>query len=106
MFGRLRWAAMGVLAGAGASLWAERKVKAALARCAPQEVVSRQARHWSTAVRTAVGEGRDVMRQREAELRARVPPPPQPCAPQPRAHQVTAPARPGCPPSAKGGPGR
>jgi hypothetical protein len=76
---RLRWIVMGMGVGASASVWAQRKVKLLLRSYTPPEVASRAARRGSDAagrtageVRTALAEGRQAMRQREAELRHQI----------------------------------
>jgi hypothetical protein len=85
---RLRWIVMGMGVGASASIWAQRKVKVLLRSYTPPEVASRAAKRSTEAagrtageVRTAFAEGRQAMRQREAELRHQIdlrqkPPPP------------------------------
>lgn len=74
---RAFWAATGYAAGFGTSIWAVRKAKAAARRFAPSEVVTRTAasagattRRIGDALGDAFTEGRDVMRSREAEMRA------------------------------------
>jgi hypothetical protein len=76
---RLRWIVMGMGVGASASVWAQRKVKVLLRSYTPPEVASRAAKRGSDAagrtageVRTALAEGRQAMRQREAELRHQI----------------------------------
>jgi hypothetical protein len=69
---RVRWLATGVAVGAGASLWAERKAKAVVARYSPAGVASgaaRRARGLPSDVVAAIREGREAMREREAQLR-------------------------------------
>jgi hypothetical protein len=66
---RIRWMATGLAIGAGASLWAERKAKALAAKYSPSGAANR-ALGWLADVLAAVKEGREAMRQREAELRA------------------------------------
>ena len=65
MFKRLFWLMMGAGFGFGMSLWVQRKVKETAARYSPPRIAGDMA----TTVRTAVSEGRDVMRAREAALR-------------------------------------
>ena len=79
MLKRLRWILMGMGFGASASVWAQRKVKALMRTYTPPEVASRAARRGTEAagrtageVRTAFAEGRQAMRQREAELRHQI----------------------------------
>jgi len=76
MLKRLRWLVMGMGLGASASVWAQRRLKLWLKSYTPPEVAARAARRSSEAagrkageVRTALAEGREAMRQREAELR-------------------------------------
>ena len=76
MLKRLRWIVMGMGLGASASVWAQRRLKLWLKSYTPPEVAARAARRSSEAagrkageVRTALAEGREAMRQREAELR-------------------------------------
>ena len=79
MLKRLRWIVMGMGVGASASVWAQRKVKVLLRTYTPPEVASRAAKRGTEAagrtageVRTAFAEGKQAMRQREAELRHQV----------------------------------
>jgi hypothetical protein len=76
---RLRWIVMGMGVGASASVWAQRKVKLLLRSYTPPEVAARAAKRSSEVagrtageVRTALAEGKQAMRQREAELRHQV----------------------------------
>jgi hypothetical protein len=76
---RLRWLLMGMSVGASASVWAQRRLRRWLRSYTPPEVATRAAQRTTAAaertaddVRTAVAEGRQAMRQREAELRAEV----------------------------------
>jgi hypothetical protein len=76
---RLRWIMMGMGVGASASVWAQRKVKVLLRSYTPPEVAARAAKRSTDAagrtageVRTALAEGRQAMRQREAELRHQI----------------------------------
>ena len=58
--------------GIGASVWAQRKVKAAAARYRPAGLAGTaldKARSWPAHVRAAFDEGRSTMREREADLR-------------------------------------
>jgi hypothetical protein len=70
---------MGMGMGASASVWAQRKIKVLMRSYTPPEVASRAARRGTEAagrtageVRTAFAEGRQAMRQREAELRHQI----------------------------------
>jgi hypothetical protein len=72
MLHRLRWFGAGTALGIGASVWAQRKLKAAAARYRPAGVAGTavgKARSWPAHVRAAIDEGRSTMRQREAALR-------------------------------------
>jgi hypothetical protein len=76
---RVRWIVMGMGMGASASVWAQRKVKLLMRSYTPPEVASRAAKRGTEAagrtageVRTAFAEGRQAMRQREAELRHQI----------------------------------
>ena len=65
MFKRLRWLTVGVAAGVGGSVWAQKKLKTAAARYGPVGVAGAAAAR----ARDAFDEGRAAMRAREAELR-------------------------------------
>jgi hypothetical protein len=76
---RLRWMVMGMSVGASASVWAQRKVKLLMKSYTPPEVAARAAKRGTEVagrtageVRTAFAEGKQAMRQREAELRHQV----------------------------------
>jgi hypothetical protein len=72
MFRRVRWFGAGAALGAGATVWAHRKVKGAVARYRPAGLAGSavdKALAWPAEVRAAIDEGRSTMRQREAELR-------------------------------------
>jgi hypothetical protein len=76
---RLRWIVMGMSVGATASVWAQRKVKLLMRSYTPPEVAARAAKRGTEAagrtageVRTAFAEGRQAMREREAELRHQI----------------------------------
>ena len=72
MFRRVRWFGAGAAVGAGATVWAQRKVKVAVARYRPAGLAGSavdKALAWPGEVRAAIDEGRTTMRQREAELR-------------------------------------
>ena len=73
MFKRLFWLVVGVGFGFGMSFWVSRLVREKAARLSPQNVSSELAgalRDLGKDVRAAVTEGREAMREREAELRA------------------------------------
>ena len=75
MFHRMRWFGAGAALGIGASVWAQRKMKAAAARYKPAGLAGNaldRARAWPTHVRAAFDDGRTTMREREAELRRQV----------------------------------
>jgi hypothetical protein len=65
MFKRVRWTAIGYVAGLGTSYAVARKVKREMAKLGPQHV----GQQVSGRVRAAVTDGREAMRSREAELR-------------------------------------
>jgi hypothetical protein len=69
---RVRWFGAGAAVGVGASVWAQRKLRAAAARYRPRGLVDTaggRARALPGDVRAALRDGRRAMRQREAELR-------------------------------------
>jgi hypothetical protein len=69
---RLRWFGAGTALGIGASVWAQRRLKAAAARYRPAGLAGTaldKARGWPAHVRAALDEGRSTMREREASLR-------------------------------------
>jgi hypothetical protein len=75
MLKRVRWMAMGM----GLGVWAQRRAKRWMKSYTPPEVAARAARRSSEAagrrageLRTVFAEGRQAMRQREAELRQQV----------------------------------
>jgi hypothetical protein len=76
---RLRWIVMGMSVGATASVWAQRKVKLLMRSYTPPAGAARAAKRGTEAagrtageVRTAFAEGRQAMREREAELRHQI----------------------------------
>ncbi len=72
MFKRLFWLVVGVGFGFGASFWVTRFVRATVERYSPERVSSDLAdaiRGFGGDLRAAVAEGREAMREREAELR-------------------------------------
>ena len=73
MFKRLIWLLIGAGFGFGASFWVTRRVRETVERYMPARVSNDMAnalRAFGADVRAAVAEGRDAMREREAELRA------------------------------------
>jgi hypothetical protein len=79
MLKRLRWLMMGMGLGASASVWAQRRLKLWLRSYTPPEVAARAAKRSTEVagrtageVRSALAEGRQAMREREAELRDRM----------------------------------
>jgi hypothetical protein len=75
MLRRLFWLTVGAGFGFGASFWVTRRVRERIARYTPQRMSSDMAqavRGFSGDVRAAVSEGREAMRAREVELRAKV----------------------------------
>lgn len=75
MFKRIIWMGTGMAVGAGSAFWAKRKVEETVERYLPEQVADRaaaQARDLGRTVREAASEGREAMREREAELRRQV----------------------------------
>jgi hypothetical protein len=73
VFKRLLWLVMGAGFGFGVSFWLMRFVRETVERYTPERVSADLAgalRQFGTDIREAVAEGRDAMREREAELRA------------------------------------
>ena len=73
MFKRLFWLTVGTLIGLGSSFWAQRRLRQAVNRLAPEQVrrrVSWSARALVEDLRAAAAEGRSAMRDREDALRA------------------------------------
>lgn len=71
---RLFWIGVGAVAGAGGSLWAERKVRNQIDALSPDQIVVRAGRRAGQAGRNfvdALSDGRQAMRSREDELRTR-----------------------------------
>jgi|GEM_PF-3327885 len=62
---RTRWLVTGVALGAGGSLWAQRKAKTAAARYGPAGLAEATGRR----VAAALADGREAMREREAQLK-------------------------------------
>ena len=75
MFKRLFWLTTGLTIGFGTSFWLMRTVRRTVERFTPerlsQDVVS-GARSVGAELRAALDEGREAMREREAELRAEI----------------------------------
>jgi len=72
---RLRWMCLGMLTGAGGTLWAERRLRRRLERYLPAQLragVSSRVRAAGSDLRGALQEGREAMTEREAELRAQL----------------------------------
>ena len=75
MFKRIFWLLMGAGFGFGISFWLMRFVRATVERYTPERVSADLAgalRSLGTDIRAAVAEGREAMREREAELRAEI----------------------------------
>ena len=72
LFKRIRWITLGMGLGATGSVWVKRRVRQLVRDHSPPEVAARKAQSARSQVRAAVEEGREAMRQREAELRAEV----------------------------------
>lgn len=70
MFKRVRWITTGAAVGFGASVWLQRKIKAAADQYRPAAVAGAAANR----ARDAFFEGRTAMRRREEELRRQSPP--------------------------------
>lgn len=75
MFRRLFWLSLGIGFGFGSSFWLMRFVRETAARYAPERVsaeLTGAIKGLGTDLRTAVADGRQAMREREAELRSDV----------------------------------
>ena len=75
MFRRLFWLMIGAGFGFGASFWLMRFVRETASRYTPERVSADLAgaiKGLGTDLRAAVAEGREAMREREAELRSDV----------------------------------
>jgi len=73
MFKRVVWLTIGAGFGFGVSFWVVRTVRQTVERYSPERMSSDLAgalRAFGTDLRAAVAEGREGMRDREAELRA------------------------------------
>ncbi len=69
MFKRIRWIAMGMGVGATGSVVVRRKLRRFLKSYTPPAVATRAAASARDEFKAAWTEGREAMRQREAELR-------------------------------------
>ena len=72
MFKRLFWLAVGTGLGFGMSFWLTRLVRSTMERYTPERVASdlgAAMKGLGSDMRAAVAEGREAMREREAELR-------------------------------------
>lgn len=75
MFRRLFWLVIGAGFGFGVSFWLMRFVRETAARYTPERVsadLGDALKSFGSDLRAAVAEGREAMREREAELRADV----------------------------------
>lgn len=73
MFKRLFWLMIGLGFGFGASFWVMRFVRETMQRYTPERMSSDLAdalRSLGSDMRAAVADGREAMREREAEIRA------------------------------------
>jgi hypothetical protein len=73
MFKRLLWLIIGAGFGFGVSFWLMRFVRSTVERYTPEKVsedFANALRDFGKDLRAAVAEGREAMREREAELRA------------------------------------
>ncbi len=73
MFKRLFWLTVGMAIGFGTSFWVYRLLRQTLDRYRPEQVaesLARSLRGLRDDLRAALAEGREAMRQAEAELRA------------------------------------
>ena len=72
MFKRLFWLVTGIGLGFGFSFWVARAVRSSLERYTPERIsadLSASLRRFGEDIRAAAAEGREAMREREAELR-------------------------------------
>lgn len=83
MFKRLFWLIVGAGFGFGVSFWLMRFVRQTVERYSPERVsddLASALRSFGADLRAAVAEGREAMRETEAELRARLEGPRAPAA--------------------------
>lgn len=79
MFKRLFWLLVGAGFGFGMSFWISKAIRERMARYSPENVsaeLARAVRDLGKDLRAAASEGAAAMRDREAELREVVQPPP------------------------------
>ena len=72
MLRRLFYLAVGMGLGFGLSIWVTRLVRSTIERYTPERVsadLAASVRHLGEDLRAAVADGREAMREREAELR-------------------------------------
>lgn len=77
MFKRTFWFTTGATAGFGGAMWIRRQVLRQVRRFTPEHVqdeVTTSVRRLRTDLRSAVGEARNSMAEREAELRSELTP--------------------------------
>jgi hypothetical protein len=75
VFKRLFWLLMGVGFGFGVSFWLMRFVRSSIERYTPERVsadLGDALKQFGSDLRAAASEGREAMREREAELRAQL----------------------------------
>lgn len=75
MFKRLFWLVVGAAFGFGMAFWLTRFVRETVERYSPERVsadLGDALRQFGADLRAAVAEGRDAMREREAEIRAEI----------------------------------
>ena len=73
MLRRVFWLFLGFGAGMGSSLWVTRRVKQVAARYTPERIsgdMATSVRTLGRDLRLSIQDGREAMRQREAELRS------------------------------------
>ncbi len=75
MFKRFFWLTIGLTIGYGTSFWLMRTVRRTVERLTPERLSKDAiagARSFGAEVKAALEDGREAMRQREAELRAEI----------------------------------